>query len=214
MMKKTAGFQAKMVQKGGIVNTRTCDLNEGWNIAAKVEQRVHFDTRTTLGCRGPVEQAQAQIDGGGVDGIHTLIQVQPKSILAVKTASNTDEVHGKVFKDPAVSSLFGIGQSGAGNPAAKPCVVKLARVRAQAKLNVTKACSRCELGKHHAQELVPVREAECAAGQWTIQIDLDLTSKKSIQIMRLAAGPGKSPDSSGSDPNFLEGTTSPAIHLT
>lgn len=75
-------------------------------------------------------------------------------------ASNTDEVHGKVFKDPAVSSLVGIGQSGAGNLAAKPCVVKLARVRAQAKLNVTKACSRCELGKHHAQELVPVREAE------------------------------------------------------
>jgi hypothetical protein len=156
----TAGLQAKMVQKGGIVNTRTCDLNEGWNIAAKVEQRVHFDTRTALGCRGPVKQAQAQIDGGGVDGVHTLIQVQPKSILAVKAASNTDEVDGKVFKDPAVSSLVGIGQSGASNLAAKPCVVKLARVRAQAKLNVTKACSRCELGKHHAQELVPVREAE------------------------------------------------------
>ena len=160
MMKKTAGLQAKMVQKGGIVHTRTCDLNEGWNVAAKVEQRVHFDTRTALGCRGPVKQAQAQIDGGGVDGINTLIQVQPNCILAVKAASDTDEVQGKVFKDPAVSSLVGIGQSGAGNLAAKPCVVKLARVRAQAKLNVTKACSRCELGKHHAQELVPVREAE------------------------------------------------------
>jgi hypothetical protein len=43
----------------------------------------------------------------------------------------------------------------------------------------------------------PRKKAKCAAGQWTIQIDLDLTSKKSIQIMRLAAGPGKSPDSSG-----------------
>ena len=157
---KTAGLQAKMIQKGGIVNTRTCDLKEGWNIAAKVEQRVHFDTRTAFGCRSPIKQAQAQIDGAGVDGIHTLIQVQPKSILAVKAASNTDEVHGKVFKDPAVSSLVGIGQSGAGNLAAKPCVVKLARVTAQAKFNVAKACSRCELGKHHAQELVPVREAE------------------------------------------------------
>jgi hypothetical protein len=39
-------------------------------------------------------------------------------------------------------------------------VVKLARVSAQAKFNVAKACSRSELGKHHAQELVPVREAE------------------------------------------------------
>jgi hypothetical protein len=39
-------------------------------------------------------------------------------------------------------------------------VVKLARVSAQAKLDIAKACSRCELGKHHAQELVPVREAE------------------------------------------------------
>jgi hypothetical protein len=48
----------------------------------------------------------------------------------------------------------------------------------------------------------PRKKAKCAAGQWTIQIDLDLTSKKSIQIMRLAAGPGKSPDSSGSDPIY------------
>jgi hypothetical protein len=69
-------------------------------------------------------------------------------------------MHGKVFEDPAVPPLVGIGQSGAGNPAAKPCVVKLARVSAQAKLNVAKACSCCELGKHHAQELVPVRKAE------------------------------------------------------
>jgi hypothetical protein len=48
----------------------------------------------------------------------------------------------------------------------------------------------------------PRKKAKCAARQWTIQIDFDLKSKKSIQIMRLAAGSGKSPDSSGGHANF------------
>jgi hypothetical protein len=47
----------------------------------------------------------------------------------------------------------------------------------------------------------PRKKAKCAATQWTIQIDFYLKSKKSIQIMKLAEGLGKSPDSSESDPN-------------
>jgi hypothetical protein len=54
-------------------------------------------------------------------------------------------------------------------------VVKLARVRAQAKLNVAKACSSGELGKHHAQELVPVREAERGIAP---SVALDAIAKK------------------------------------
>ena len=77
-----------------------------------------------------------------------------------------------------IGSASTIGQSGAGNLAAKPCVVKLARVRAQAKLNVTKACSRCELGKHHAQELVPVREAECGIAP---SVALDAIAKNRLR---------------------------------
>jgi hypothetical protein len=45
---KTASLQAKMVQKGGIVHTRTCDLDESGNVASKVEQCVRLDTRTAL----------------------------------------------------------------------------------------------------------------------------------------------------------------------
>jgi hypothetical protein len=47
----------------------------------------------------------------------------------------------------------------------------------------------------------PCKKAKCAAAQWTIQIEFAPNLKKSIQIMRLGADLGKSPDSSGSDPD-------------
>src|SRR5215212_3967355 len=66
----------------------------------------------------------------------------------------------EVLEDATVASLVRISQSGSCDRASKAREVQLRGVTAQARSDLTQARTRCELREHHAQELIPMREAQ------------------------------------------------------
>ena len=149
-----------MVQKAHIADPRAGHANEGRDVAPQIKQGMQLDTGPAFGGRCPVKQAQAQIDRAGVDGVDGLLQLHGPAVMGVQRPGDADEMQRKVFEDAAVASLIGIGQRGAGDRAAKACVVQLGALTGQAHGDVAQAGTTGQLGKHHAKHLAPVRERE------------------------------------------------------
>ena len=82
------------------------DADERGDVAVQVEQRVHFDGGFVLSELRPRKQRQAQIDGGGIQRIQTLVEIHTDRIDA-------DQDLGEVGKDTPVPRLISVGQCGA-----------------------------------------------------------------------------------------------------
>lgn len=69
-----AGLELQHVQHGDVMEAAIADVHEGWDGATQVQQRVHLDRGLGGSERRPVEQAQAQVDGGGVQAVNGVVQ--------------------------------------------------------------------------------------------------------------------------------------------
>ena len=126
----------------------------GIDIAPQVEQGVQLDFG--LGCaeRSPREHGQTQIDDCGIQRIDRLRQIETKRFVDVELARDVDKALPEVCIDALVAYGVGIGQRVACHGAAKPHVIKLGRLTAQARLDVAQAFAISQLRKRHAQILV------------------------------------------------------------
>jgi len=124
------------------------DMNERRDIAAQIEQSVQLDRRLLLAKARPRKQRQAQIDGGGVQRIRRLLQLHPEPVLGIESAGDADERIREILIDAPVAAFVGVGQRAASDPAANAQVVELARLRAQAGLDVAQAFPIGQLREH------------------------------------------------------------------
>ena len=108
---------------------------------------------------GPGKQRKAQVDGGRVQRIQTLIQIYTDRIRRIQRPRDADQHLREVGVDAPVMRVVGIGQRGARHAAVKPHVVELAAQRAQTSFYVPKAIPISQLSKGHRQILVPTRES-------------------------------------------------------
>jgi hypothetical protein len=129
------------------------------DVAAQVQQGVELHRPVAFAERGPGEQRQAQIDDGGVQGVDGLRQFDPESFRGVQGTGCRDQPLSEVGVDLPVAHLVGMGERVAGDRAAEPHVVELGLGDPQAGLNIPQALPEGQLGKGHAEELVPAREA-------------------------------------------------------
>src|SRR5207244_5468067 len=134
------------------------DADEGGNVAAQVQQGVQLDSCSGVSCRCPSEQTQAQIDGARIDGVYRLGQLHCQAVARIQRAGDANQMQREVLKDAAIAPFVGLGQRRARDAAAKAGVVQLGGVATQARDDVTQALPRSQLRKHHAQQLIPVRE--------------------------------------------------------
>jgi hypothetical protein len=109
--------------------------------------------------RGPVEQAQAKIDGGGVQRVDRVLEFEPQVLVQIKFASAPDQNRSQVGPNAPVARLVGIGQGGAMNAVAKAHGVKLAGVGTQRHLDVSQALAPSQLGKGHNAKLLGASQA-------------------------------------------------------
>ena len=128
------------------------------NRSAQVEQRVQLDRRFGGAKLGPGKQRQAQVDGGGIQGIDCLGEIHRKGILCIKAPSGTDQGMGELGIDAPVARLVGIGQGAAAHRAAKTHVIEFGGLRAQTRLDVAQAFAVGQLCKGHRQKLVQATE--------------------------------------------------------
>ena len=74
-----AGLDRQDVQHVDVVQLAVADVDEGGDRAAQVQQRVQLDGRLGRAKRRPVEQAQAQVDGGGVQRIDGVVELDARA---------------------------------------------------------------------------------------------------------------------------------------
>ena len=58
----------------------------------------------------PAEHRQAQVDGGGVEGVDGLLEVEAEVLVGVERAGPGDQAEGKLFADVPGAPLVGAGE--------------------------------------------------------------------------------------------------------
>ena len=136
---KAASFGYQDVEHIDLVHLAIGDVNEGWNVAAQVEQRMHLDGSFCSAKMCPWKDAQTQVDGRGVECIGRLLQFHSKAVACVKLSGDLNEAYRKIRVDAAVALLVGIGQRALGDIASYAQVIELGLMGAQTGFDVAQA---------------------------------------------------------------------------
>ncbi len=134
-----AGFGGEFVEHPGVVPPGAGDMDESRDVAAQIQQRVQLDGGLALLERRPREDREAEIDGGGVEGVDGLVEIDAERLAGIQAPGNTDQGLGEVGVNAPVAPFVGIGQGGARDISADAHVVKLARLGAPADFDVAQA---------------------------------------------------------------------------
>ena len=149
-----SGFYHQNVEDFDVVQLAVGDMDEARDVAAQIEQRVHLDRCLGRAKRCPRKQRQAQIDGGGVERISGVLQLDAQAVAGVKLPCLCDQVLGKLGMNAPISEFVGIGQRGAFDLLTEPHVVELRRLRRETDLDVAEALAVSQLGEGHHAKLI------------------------------------------------------------
>jgi hypothetical protein len=141
------------------VQLAIADVDERGDGATQVQQRVQLDGRFGRSKRCPGEQAQAQIDGAGVQRIDRVVQIEAeRRFVRVELASASDQQRGEVRPDAPVARLVGVGQRRALDRRAKSHRIKLRCIGRQSHLDIAQALAPRQLREGHRTELLGTRQ--------------------------------------------------------
>ena len=146
---KGARLDRQDVEYVDVVEFAVADVNERGNGTAQVQQRVQLDGGLGRTKRRPVEQAQAQVDGGGVQGVHTGIEIEHRWLLGIQGSGPHDQPLRQRMVNPPVARVQRIGQRRACWGCLQTHVKQLATIGGQAGFDVAQRFAPCELGKRH-----------------------------------------------------------------
>jgi hypothetical protein len=130
------------------------NLHKSGDRATQVEQRVHFDSGLVRAEPRPGENRQTEVDGGGVQGVDGVVEIESERLVPIHRARHVDEHLREIGEDAPVVRFVGIGQGGARDSAAKTHVIELALHRAQTGFDVTEALPKGQLGKGETKKLI------------------------------------------------------------
>ena len=89
------------------------NADKGGDVAVQVQQRVHLDGTFVLAELRPGEKGQAQVDGGRVQRVQTLIQIHADRIGGIQRSRDADQHLRELGVNAPVMRVIGVGQRGA-----------------------------------------------------------------------------------------------------
>ena len=89
-------------------------------------ERVQLDGGLGLAEPGPWKEGQAQVDGGGVQGIDRAVDIEPVAVLVVEASGLCDQVLCERGMEPPVPDVVGVGERVSGHAAADAHVIEFA----------------------------------------------------------------------------------------
>ncbi len=107
----------------------------------------------------PGEQGKAEVNGGRVQSVQTLIEIYPDRVGGIQRARDANQHLGKVSINAPVVCVVSVGQGGTRHATAEPHVVQFAAHRPQASLDTAKTLAVSQLSEDHRQILVATGEA-------------------------------------------------------
>lgn len=141
-----ARLRQKQVEDVHVPQFRVGNMDERRDAAAQVEQRVELDARLRGAEQGPRKNGQAQVDGGRVKGEHRVVEFQAEVVVGVQRSRDADQFLRELRVYAPVPPPVGVGQGVARDLAPDAHVVELARMRAQADLDVAQTLPVGQLG--------------------------------------------------------------------
>jgi len=142
------------VENIDVVQFPVGNMDEFGNTAAQIQERVQFDGALGPAKSRPRKQGEAQVDGGGVEGVHHPVQVDAEVFVCIQTLGGSDENLRELGVHAPVSILVRVGERAPRDPCADSHVVKLRLHRPQASFDVSQAFPVCELSESHAEKLI------------------------------------------------------------
>lgn len=152
------GLGNDLVENVHIVELAIADVDKAGNVAAQVEQRMQLDRRFGRTKRSPRKYRQAQIDGGRIQCVDRLREIDPKRFVHVERSSYSDQALCEVGIDAPVSNRIRIGQRVARHRTAKSHVIELGGLAAQTGFDVAQTLAKGQLRECHTQKLVETSE--------------------------------------------------------
>ena len=152
-------FEEEFVEQNDLVSLARSHENTGRNVAPQVEQRMHFDRTFAFAKLGPRKQREAKVDGGGVQGVNRLLQVDSERFVGIEGTGLGNEHFGKVLVDAPIALLVGFGQGAAGDLAPNAHVVQFALHGTQTSFDIPQTLPVRELCKGHAEKLIHARKS-------------------------------------------------------
>jgi len=143
------GFENQFVEPENIVLAGTGDENAGRNGTSQVDLGVHLDSRLYPSKIGPREKRQRQIDGGRVECVDRVFDIEADVFPGIKRTRFGHKTFGQVFPKPPVARLVGIRKSGSGYRFSKTQMVSRTRPCVEAVGNVSQPLPPSELSKRH-----------------------------------------------------------------
>ncbi len=154
-----AWLQDQDIQYIHLVHLAIAEVDEGRNRASEVQQGVQLDGCLGFAKRRPVEQAQTQIDGVGIQCVDRVHEIESQVLVQLKLASAPDQYCGQVGPDSPVARLVGIGQGRAVNAVEIFHGVLLAQVGPKRHFDVAQVLSPSQLSKSHDAKLLRASQA-------------------------------------------------------
>ncbi len=104
------------------------------------------------GCLGfaemcPGEDRKAQIDGGGIECEHRLVEIQGKRLVSIEIACATDEMETEVLVNQEIPFAIGIGKCRTRDLAAKTNAIEFLSMRMKTSFDIAQSIAPGELGK-------------------------------------------------------------------
>ncbi len=154
-----ARLQYQLVEDVYVVGFSFCDADKTRDIAAQVYQCVQFDGGLAFAKSRPGEQRKTKIDGGGIEGISGLLQVDSEAFLGIQLPGDADQNLGEVGIDTPVSFLVCPGQSVPGNLSSDAGMVEFGLHGTEACFYISEAFPIGDLCERHAEKLIETRKS-------------------------------------------------------
>ena len=148
-----AGFPNELVEDIDIMHTARGDNEDGGKVALEGQQGVEFDGGLALPKRGPRKEGEAQVNGGGVQGIGRRLEFKAKGFIGVERGGLLDEHLGEVREDAPVPLFVGCRQRVAGGGVADAGVIELGAEGRQTGFDVAQTFAPSQLGEGQHEEL-------------------------------------------------------------
>ncbi len=103
--------------------------------------------------RGPREQRETQVDGGGIQSIGRRLEFQAERFIGVERGGLLDEDASEVGENAPVPVFVGVGQRAAGDGLADAGVIEFGAEGLQTGFDVAQTVASGQLGKSQDEEL-------------------------------------------------------------
>ena len=106
-------LRQNLVEDVDIMHFSIGNADKRGDVAVQIQQRVHLDGGFVFAESRPGEKGQAQVDGGRVQRIQTLIQIHADRIGGIQRSRDADQHLRELGVNAPVMRVIGVGQRGA-----------------------------------------------------------------------------------------------------